>query len=96
VPLSALAVLRDLPVVDGDHRIFRLVADSASALFADIRERAGIIDLHFHDTRHEAITRLAQKLNVLDLARMVGVRDLRTLMVYYNAKPYEIVTRLNV
>jgi hypothetical protein len=34
-------------------------------------------------------------LDVLDLARMVGVRDLRILMVYYNAKPHEIALRLN-
>jgi integrase len=35
-----------------------------------------IDDLTFHDTRHEAITRLAKKLQELDLARMVGHRDL--------------------
>ena len=34
--------------------------------------------------RHDAITRLAQKLNVLQLARMVGHRDIRSLQTYYN------------
>lgn len=33
---------------------------------------------------HYAITRLAQKLNVLQLARMVGHRDIRSLQTYYN------------
>lgn len=33
---------------------------------------------------HDAITRLAQKLNVLQLARMVGHRDIRSLQTYYN------------
>ena len=35
-------------------------------------------------TEHDAITRLAQRLNVLQLARMVGHRDIRSLQVYYN------------
>lgn len=43
-----------------------------------------IEDLHFHDARHDAITRLARKLDVLQLARMVGHRDLKSLMTYYN------------
>ena len=34
--------------------------------------------------QHYAITRLAQKLNVLQLARMVGHRDIRSLQTYYN------------
>jgi integrase len=50
--------------------------------------------LTFHDTRHEAITRLAAKLNVLDLARMVGHRDIKQLQVYYNAPAEEIAMRL--
>ena len=56
---------------------------------------AGINDLHFHDTRHEALTRLARKLDVLDLARMVGHRDPRSLMIYYNPTPQEIAARLD-
>ena len=50
--------------------------------------------LHFHDTRHEGITRLAKKLEVLDLARMVGIRDLSILMVYYKPTATEIAERL--
>lgn len=59
------------------------------------RDAAGIIDLHWHDSRHEAITRLARRLDVLDLARMIGHRDLRSLQVYYNATPAEIESRLD-
>ena len=49
-----------------------------------------VADLHFHDARHEAITRLARKIDVLDLARMIGHRDPRSLMVYYNATATDI------
>lgn len=53
-----------------------------------------IEDMHFHDTRHEAITRLAKKIDVLDLARMVGHKDLRQRMVYYNASASETADRI--
>lgn len=52
--------------------------------FPGPRIRAKIDDLTFHDSRHDAITRLAQKLSVLQLARMVGHRDIRSLQTYYN------------
>ena len=55
---------------------------------------AGLENLTFHDTRHEGLTRLARKLDVLDLARMVGHRDPRSLMIYYNATATEIAGRL--
>lgn len=71
-----------------------LSGDLLDALFRKARARAMIEDLHFHDTRHEAITRLAKRLDVMDLARMVVIRDLRILMVYYNATAAEIAGRL--
>ncbi|MDR2015430.1 MAG: site-specific integrase [Azoarcus sp.] len=94
VPLSveALRLLGQLPKVD--DAAFGLTPCQIDAIFRKIRVRALISDLHFHDTRHEAITRLARKLDVMDLARMVGTRDLRILMVYYNATPAEIAERL--
>ena len=51
--------------------------------------------MHFHDSRHEAITRLAKKLNVLDLARMTGIRDLKILNVYYNETAESMAARLD-
>lgn len=56
--------------------------------------KAAITDLHFHDSRHEACTRLAPKLPLLDLARMMGIKDLSTLQVYYNPTATEIAGRL--
>lgn len=94
VPLSvaALKIFDDLPK-DNDL-VFNLKPSQVGAIFRKVRARALIDDLHFHDTRHEAITRLARKLDVLDLARMVGIRDLRILMVYYNATACDIAARL--
>lgn len=57
-------------------------------------KRSGVVDLHFHDSRHVAITRLAKKLNVLELARMVGHKDIRQLMTYYNESAEETAKKL--
>ena len=58
--------------------------------------KAGLADadLHFHDTRHEGITRLAAVLGVLELARAVGHRDLRMLQTYYNESAEDIAKKL--
>lgn len=90
VALSARAqqVLRD---VDGN---FGVTVRQKDALFRKVREKAGIEGLNFHDSRHTAITRLARKLNPLELARMVGHRDLSMLLRYYNESAEEIAKRL--
>ncbi|WP_282433170.1 tyrosine-type recombinase/integrase [Massilia oculi] len=64
------------------------------ALFRKAKKAAGIEGLTFHDTRHEAITRLAQKLDVLDLARMVGHTNINQLRTYYNPTAEDIASRL--
>jgi integrase len=97
VPLSKRAVqlLEYLPVPEAGKPVFGLTAASLDALFRKAKERCAIDDLTFHDSRHEAITRLSKKMDVLPLARMVGHRDLKQLLVYYNATAEEIAGRLD-
>jgi integrase len=97
VPLSprAVALLELLPPPKENGTVFGLTAKSLDALFRKAKTRAAIDDATFHDTRHLAITRLAKKLNVLDLARMVGHRDLKQLQVYYNETAEEMAKRLD-
>ncbi len=73
---------------------FGISSASLDAMFRKARQRAGVEGLTFHDTRHEAITRLASKLGVLDLARMVGHTDIRQLQIYYNASAHDIAGKL--
>lgn len=97
VPMSteALRIVRQLAAIDGDT-VFGLVSSAMlDALFRRAKARAMIDDLHFHDTRHEAITRLAKRLDVLELARAVGHRDLRQLMVYYNESAAALAKKLD-
>ncbi len=97
VPLSrrAAELLSLLPEVPDNEPLFGMPARSLDALFRKAKKRAMIDDGTFHDTRHLAITRLAKKLNVLDLARMVGHRDLRQLQVYYNESAETMAARLD-
>lgn len=97
VPLTPRAkeILELLRAIGMPH-VFDLNDRQRDALFRKLTDRALIEDLHFHDSRHEGITRLARKLDVLDLARVVGVADLRILRdVYYNPTPGELAARLN-
>lgn len=90
VPLSA----RALELWDFCPDGFGVSTASLDALFRKAKGTTKIKDLTFHDTRHEAITRLAKKLHVLDLARMVGHKDIRKLMIYYNESAEDIASRL--
>lgn len=93
VPLStkAAAILNQL----GD-KVFDLNQKSADTLWrTKICAKAGIENLHFHDSRHEACTRLSSKLDLLELAEMMGIVDLKTLKeVYYNPKIEDLHAKL--
>lgn len=94
VPLSTRAreILAMLPK-DSD-KAFNVDGGTKDALFRRARDAARIPDLHFHDSRAEAIWRLSKKLDVMELARMIGHRDLKSLLFYYNADPDELADRL--
>ncbi len=55
---------------------------------------AQVVDLHFHDSRALAITRLSKKLDILTLARMVGHRNLNQLQTYYRETAQEMAGKL--
>lgn len=97
VPLSkvAVALLARLPSPESHGTIFGITAPSLDAIFRKVRTRADIDGATFHDTRHLAITRLSKKVDVLDLARMVGHRDLKQLLTYYNESASVTATRLD-
>lgn len=95
VPMSSRAVFLLEQMQDiNSVKVFDFQSLAASALFKKYAKKAGVLNFHFHDTRHEAITQLARKIDVLDLARMIGHRDPRSLMIYYNATATEIAARL--
>ncbi len=93
IPLSqkAIDILERLPKSD---KVFSLGESTLDATFRRAKQKALILDATFHDSRATAITRLAKKLDILSLARMVGHKDLRMLMVYYRESAEDIAKRL--
>ena len=89
-----MAVLKGLPRPAAGAALFGLTPAILEASWRKARDKAGAVDLHFHDSRHTAITRLAKRLTVLELARMIGHRDLRQLMVYYNETAESLAEKL--
>lgn len=68
---------------------------SLDALFRKTRDQVLLPDVHFHDARATALTLLARRVDVLDLARISGHRDANLLLrVYYRATAAEISARL--
>ncbi len=53
-----------------------------------------LANLHFHDLRHEATSRLAKVYDIRQLAKVGGWRDLNTLARYYNPTADELVERM--
>lgn len=96
VPLSRRAVelLKALPrSIDG--RVFPIEPAAHHAAFKRACKRAGLVDLHWHDLRHTAITRLAEKLpNLIELAAVSGHRSLTMLKRYYHPSASDLARKI--
>lgn len=94
VPLSeaAEAAIRALPrpLHGGPLTTFH-DSNGLGAAFRRACERADITGLCFHDLRHEAASRLARKMPVATLAKVMGWRTLQMAMRYYNPTDSELV-----
>ena len=95
-PLSAAAieVLRSLPRnISGI--VFPIHYFTLSAAFKRAVKRSGLIDFHFHDLRHTAITAMAQKLpNLIELSAVTGHKSLAMLKRYYHPSVEDLARKL--
>jgi len=53
-----------------------------------------LVDLRFHDLRHEAASRLAEVYQLHELAKVTGHKDPRMLMRYYHPKAEDLAKKL--
>lgn len=95
VPLSTKAVELLRVLMAGTGEVFTVSSASRDALFRKARTKAGIKGLRFHDSRATALTRISRKLDVLQLAKMIGHRDPRSLMIYFRESASEMARRLD-
>ena len=78
VPLSTAAIDRLSKLNRDSKTCFDINGAQLGALFRKMTDSAKIDNLRFHNSRHEAITRLARKLDILSLVRMVGHKFIKT------------------
>jgi integrase len=98
VPLSprALEIMRVLCMgKTHEERLIPVVTETIGIQFRQVCKELKIENLHFHDARHEATTRLSKKLaNVLELSAVTGHKTLSNLKRYYNPSPSELAAKL--
>ena len=96
IPLSmkAIKILKLLPR-DIEGRVFPLNKGTVSIFFLRAARRANVEDIHFHDLRHMALTKLSVKFtNILELASISGHRELKMLQRYVHIKAEDLVQKL--
>jgi integrase len=76
--------------------VFSISQATTAVLLRDCFKKLGIKDLHFHDTRHEAISRLAKIYGILDLAKIVGHSSVEYLLMYFQPTIYELVDKMTM
>lgn len=67
---------------------------SLDAMFRKYRQRAGLEGFTFHDSRHTAATRIAQKIDVLTLCKIFGWANTSQALTYFNQTASQIADRL--
>lgn len=80
---------------DKDRRLFTLDTKQVDYRWRKARTAAGVKGLHFHDLRHEGLSRMAEKgLTIGELAEQSGHRTAQVLLRYVNAKVSEVAKKL--
>jgi integrase len=97
-PLSteALSILDALPRNLHDDRVFPVSQSLVVQAWGHAVKRAEIENLHFHDLRHESLSRLAERgdLSVLELAAVSGHKTLQMLKRYTHLRAEDLAKKL--
>ena len=99
VPLSTRAMetltgLMQQPNRDAE-RVLPVSADAVRLAWEHLRQRAGVGDLHIHDLRHEAVSRLFEKgLDIMEVSTISGPKTLTMLKRYTHLRAVDLVARL--
>lgn len=110
LPMTKNGDARDVPLLDSAKELLKLIPDNGSEkllnissstfqnMFGNRIRKIGLTDFHFHDTRHEGITRMVRKrkIPVEVLAKITGHKTISILInTYYNPTATEISKMLN-
>ena len=76
-------------------KLFPIPKPTLRGLWSRACRRAGISNLHFHDLRHEATSRLFEKgLNIMEVSDITGHKDLKMLKRYTHLKAEDLALKL--
>lgn len=108
IPWSKTGAARTIPLTDaairilkermGDGqfgRVFPISPNAFRLAWERARRRAGLVDLRFHDLRHEAISRFCELgLSVPEVSVISGHRDPRMLFRYAHIRPADLALKI--
>jgi len=87
---------------DGVTRAFERAVDRARKQYEEMCKEIDenpldgfLVDLRFHDLRHEATSRLASIFPMHELTKITGHKDPRMLMRYYHPRAEDLAKRMN-
>ncbi len=98
VPLSLRAVDAVTRLGIGTHGpVFNYTSDGFKSAWRMMIKRLGIQDLHFHDLRHEAVSRLFElgTLDMMEVATISGHKSMQMLKRYTHLKASNLVAKLD-
>ena len=91
IPLTkrALYILKNIELP------FHMSPNAVRLAWERLKKKGNIKDLHFHDLRHEAISRFFEKgLSIPEVALISGHKDVRMLFRYTHLKAEDITRKL--
>lgn len=96
VPLSSRARALLGLLERGDGVVIPVQSGTFDAYWRQAVAGTGLDDLHFHDLRREATTRMAPKFrDALELSRVTGHSDIRSLGVYFHPDVESLADKLD-
>ena len=86
---------RALYILENTELPFPMSANAVRLAWDRLKKKENIKDLHFHDLRHEAISRFFEKgLSIPEVALISGHKDVRILFRYTHLKAEDIMRKL--
>jgi integrase len=83
LPAEAVDIIKSMPKRENEERIFPFTTDAISASFTRACQFLAIEDLHFHDLRHDGVSRLFELgWNIPHVAAVSGHRSWQSLKRY--------------
>jgi integrase len=83
-------------IIDKSVLPYSITSNAVRLSWCRMIKKAGIVDLHFHDLRHEAISKFFEKgLSIPEVSLISGHKDVRQLMRYTHLKISNLIDKLN-